>query len=661
MHYRNYLLSGITFFILSPFFVVAIDTTTSWRILDNFKKAEQSLLFENIPFDQSGTVDLLRHEYAMNGLEWLKTRLKSLENTYVEKKQFISERKTSLEVAITSLDNAIDDTLLGINKTKQSIEAKKNKIEQYQDISIGLSTRIKKNRSVILSYLANIYSEGNLVFNKEDNNNVDIIQSLLLSDENIDVISRDITYKSLISILGHQFIKEYKALVRDYYKTALQIRDSLTLLQYDQILFEREKATLLLQKHQREDLLAITRWQEDLYQEYIVAQRKAQETVEKSWQEESAMYTVSLDQLLEKNGCDTKRKTGKDIEKCENILSFYKNERALAQIQINTGSVNIMEWPIKDAKRISTYFRDSGYFHSYGSQHDAIDIVASQGSDIHAAYDGYVLYMLPPVEWGYSYLALKHPGGYTTVYGHLSEILIKPYQFVRKWDIIARSGGAPGTPGAGPMTSGAHLHFEVFQNKKAFDPLRVLDISKLDYGDLPTRYQDKFVADIVALSGTGVNADTYTRKFYIKWDTEEDRQKYLLKTYATPDFQNLNTWTDTALSEGIDPDFLICVWLAETTLGNYLKTAYNVGNVGNTDDGSTTSFSSPQEGIAWMGKTFNNRFLSGYTYVSELSRWGNPDGTIYASSNANWHNNIIRCISSLKWRFVEDDYNFRVK
>lgn len=62
-----------------------------------------------------------------------------------------------------------------------------------------------------------------------------------------------------------------------------------------------------------------------------------------------------------------------------------------------------------------------------------------------------------------------------------------------------------------------------------------------------------------------------------------------------------------------------------------------------------------------MGKTFNNRFLSKYMKLSELSRWGNDEGSIYASSNANWHNNIIKCVSALKGRFVEDGYKFRIE
>ena len=54
-------------------------------------------------------------------------------------------------------------------------------------------------------------------------------------------------------------------------------------------------------------------------------------------------------------------------------------------------------------------------------------------------------------------------------------------------------------------------------------------------------------------------------------------------------------WVNTALDAHVDPSFLMCVGLAETTLGNHLKTAYNVGNIGNTDSGSVYTFASAQE------------------------------------------------------------------
>lgn len=198
------------------------------------------------------------------------------------------------------------------------------------------------------------------------------------------------------------------------------------------------------------------------------------------------------------------------------------------------------------------------------------------------------------------------------------------------------------------MTSGAHLHFEVWQNKNPIDPLRVLNIASVEYTTLLAKYQDKFIADFTESFGTGADTSKYERKFILRGDNEEARQKYLLKTYATPDFQNWSMWVNTALDARIDPSFMMCVGLSETTLGNNLKTPYNIGNVGNTDDGGTYTFTSPSEGLSWMTKTFNNKFLGKYKTIDELSRWGNTTGSIYASSNGNWHNNLVRCLSALK-------------
>lgn len=41
--------------------------------------------------------------------------------------------------------------------------------------------------------------------------------------------------------------------------------------------------------------------------------------------------------------------------------------------------------------------------------------------------------------------------------------------------------------------------------------------------------------------------------------TEEERQKYLLNTYASSDFKNWDTWVDISLESKIDPSFLMCV------------------------------------------------------------------------------------------------------
>jgi murein DD-endopeptidase MepM/ murein hydrolase activator NlpD len=155
-----------------------------------------------------------------------------------------------------------------------------------------------------------------------------------------------------------------------------------------------------------------------------------------------------------------------------------------------------------ESRRITSYFHDAGYYSALHSQHEAIDIATEQGTDVLAPADGYVTYLLPPSPGGYSYMALKHNDGLVTVYGHLSEIVVSKYEFVKRGQLIAKSGGAPGTPGAGPMTSGAHLHFELWNNRESVDPLRYLSLVGIDYASLLGVYQDKFITDIVEQSGT---------------------------------------------------------------------------------------------------------------------------------------------------------------
>ena len=252
-----------------------------------------------------------------------------------------------------------------------------------------------------------------------------------------------------------------------------------------------------------------------------------------------------------------------------------------------------------------------------------------------------------PTLTGYGYVALKHANGFVSVYGHVSEVLVNRFDFVDAGKLFAKTGGAPGTPGAGIMTSGAHLHFELYKNRDSIDSLRFLDLTKLRYDNIEGKYQYKFVEDLKARYGNKTNISKYS-KFLIAGSDEIERQKYLLANYADSRFSSHDVWTEEAIGAKIDPSFIMCVGLAETGLGNHLKTAYNIGNIGNTDSGGTYDFISAREGIYWMTKTLNNKFLGKYTTIDQLSRYGNKDGSIYASSSSNWHNNVVRCLSALK-------------
>lgn len=104
---------------------------------------------------------------------------------------------------------------------------------------------------------------------------------------------------------------------------------------------------------------------------------------------------------------------------------------------------------------------------------------------------------------------------------------------------------------------------------------------------------------------------------------------------------------------------VICVAFAESTLWRYLATSNNIWNVWNNDRWDRVPMSSA---LAWaraIADTLNNQHLWWYHTIRQLSRYGNSDGMIYASSPINWQSNVTKCLSQIKGFYVPEDYPFR--
>lgn len=129
-------------------------------------------------------------------------------------------------------------------------------------------------------------------------------------------------------------------------------------------------------------------------------------------------------------------------------------------------------WPVEGP--VTAGFKNAEYLTHFGVPHLGTDIAVPQGSSVKSAADGIVFLVRDGGERGYSYILIGHRDGFATLYGHLSAFSVSPGQRVSAGEEIARSGGTPGTYGAGPMTSGAHLHFEVVQDGVNVNPLSVL-------------------------------------------------------------------------------------------------------------------------------------------------------------------------------------------
>lgn len=107
--------------------------------------------------------------------------------------------------------------------------------------------------------------------------------------------------------------------------------------------------------------------------------------------------------------------------------------------------------------------------------HEGIDIVNETGTPVYASADGIVDFTGRRGGYG---LAVEVNHGYSlkTLYGHLSKVLVREGQRVKRGELIARSGNTG-------LSNGPHLHYEVRLNGVAQNPTEYFfdDIDPRDF------------------------------------------------------------------------------------------------------------------------------------------------------------------------------------
>lgn len=212
-----------------------------------------------------------------------------------------------------------------------------------------------------------------------------------------------------------------------------------------------EQQTETYREQKEEKLVNLQTFAEQLalQQEALSSEQSAKIVLLASTRESEASYQQLLRDLEEEQ---------KAIASEINALQADVESR-LAKEDREGGSSSL-SWPLDaDHTRITTLFRDPTYPFRYLFEHSGIDLPAATGSAVRSAAPGYVAWTRTGRQYG-NYMMVIHANGLATLYAHLSAFVAKPDQFVNRGEVIARSGGARGAPGAG-LSTGPHLHFEV--------------------------------------------------------------------------------------------------------------------------------------------------------------------------------------------------------
>lgn len=102
------------------------------------------------------------------------------------------------------------------------------------------------------------------------------------------------------------------------------------------------------------------------------------------------------------------------------------------------------------------------------TNHLAVDIVAKNNTPVKAIADGTVIFSGWNTETGYV-IILKHAQDYISVYKHNGNLLKQQGDFVKSGEVIASVGST------GELTTGPHLHFELWSGGYAVNPTNLID------------------------------------------------------------------------------------------------------------------------------------------------------------------------------------------
>ena len=104
----------------------------------------------------------------------------------------------------------------------------------------------------------------------------------------------------------------------------------------------------------------------------------------------------------------------------------------------------------------------------YESKHYGVDIAMPENSPVHSISEGIVVFAEWTSETGFV-IILEHLNGLTSIYKHNSSIIKTQGDRIETGEIIAFTGNT------GSLTTGPHLHFELWYQGEPVDPERYIE------------------------------------------------------------------------------------------------------------------------------------------------------------------------------------------
>jgi|GEM_PF-479999 len=403
------------------------------------------------------------------------------------------EERLTLQNQVDILNDQIQSTVEITQNVLQQIQDKESQIEILKNDIEVKNLEIENQKKMMAEYLKVLYEQQNSMSDTTSTDEAVNVAKMLLSDQTPDEALRELKYYNVLEQAGRDIFDKLETLVSQQQSEQINFENSRNKLEMLYRQLQDQQSTLLMQQQAKAQLLTETKGQETIYQQLL------DQTTQEQGQALQDIHLLSQNlQFIQDKIAELGDKFNPDDYKSvldqdtTNVYQYMKD---------NPDGDFHPSWPVSPSRGISAYFHDASYLKAMGIPHEAVDIRALQSTPIHAPADG-VVYKTRDNGYGYSYIILAHSGGFMTLYGHVSDIEVKEGQKIKQGQVIGLSGATPGTKGAGLMTTGPHLHFEVMKGGKHVDPLDYLPLSYLPLNSLPEKYLSRVTGESYNVSRT---------------------------------------------------------------------------------------------------------------------------------------------------------------
>ena len=184
--------------------------------------------------------------------------------------------------------------------------------------------------------------------------------------------------------------------------------------------------------------------------------------------EKNEQYILSLKSLLSGQEFNNKYQSSSELAKVdlsELNVQINLEDSILRKLVEREDKFNVIESQFKPIN-ISLQTPVNGIISekfSISDKHFGIDIVLKEETPIKCVADGIVIFSEWTISSGYT-VAVYHKNKLMTIYKHNKLSKVSQGDFVKSGEVIALSGNT------GELTSGPHLHFELWDDKGPINP-----------------------------------------------------------------------------------------------------------------------------------------------------------------------------------------------